>query len=185
MPSTALVAVSAPRNRVQQVLLSLRRRLSASRAAASSIEPVISFVRSPPQADKSRDRPRASNGSGNFEVRSFAIGQNLNCTAAATSLAASAVTERTRRARGRRARFDSTADLPRSEQKRSIGTQTQVVVGNGMVGQRFVELCAEQLAEKGAEQQVEIVSFCEERLAAYNRVKLTSWPAARAKAPNF
>jgi len=50
-----------------------------------------------------------------------------------------------------------------------------VVVGNGMVGQRFVELCAEQLAEKGAEQQVEIVSFCEERLAAYNRVKLTSW----------
>jgi NADPH-dependent 2,4-dienoyl-CoA reductase/sulfur reductase-like enzyme len=53
--------------------------------------------------------------------------------------------------------------------------ETQVVVGNGMVGQRLVELCADKLAERGASDQVDIVSFCEERLAAYNRVRLTSW----------
>ena len=47
---------------------------------------------------------------------------------------------------------------------------TQVVVGNGMVGQRLVELCADKLEERGASDQVDIVSFCEERLAAYNRV---------------
>ena len=52
---------------------------------------------------------------------------------------------------------------------------TQVVVGNGMVGQRLVELCADKLEERGASDQVDIVSFCEERLAAYNRVRLTSW----------
>ena len=46
---------------------------------------------------------------------------------------------------------------------------TQVVVGNGMVGQRLVELCADKLEERGASDQVDIVSFCEERLAAYNR----------------
>ena len=44
-----------------------------------------------------------------------------------------------------------------------------------MVGQRFVELCADKLEAAGAGDDVEIVSFCEERLAAYNRVKLTSW----------
>ena len=44
-----------------------------------------------------------------------------------------------------------------------------------MVGQRLVELCADKLAERGASDQVDIVSFCEERLAAYNRVRLTSW----------
>jgi hypothetical protein len=38
-----------------------------------------------------------------------------------------------------------------------------------MVGQRLVELCADKLAERGASDQVDIVSFCEERLAAYNR----------------
>ena len=53
--------------------------------------------------------------------------------------------------------------------------RTQVVVGNGMVGQRLVELCADKLEERGASDQVDIVSFCEERLAAYNRVRLTSW----------
>ena len=52
---------------------------------------------------------------------------------------------------------------------------TQVVVGNGMVGQRLVELCADKLEERGASDQVDIVSFCEERLAAYNRVRFTSW----------
>lgn len=44
-----------------------------------------------------------------------------------------------------------------------------------MVGQRFVETCAEKLEEAGLSERVEIVSFCEERLAAYNRVRLTSW----------
>ena len=44
-----------------------------------------------------------------------------------------------------------------------------------MVGQRLVELCADKLEERGASDQVDIVSFCEERLAAYNRVRLTSW----------
>ena len=44
-----------------------------------------------------------------------------------------------------------------------------------MVGQRFVELCADKVAAAGMSEDVEIVSFCEERLAAYNRVKLTSW----------
>ena len=53
--------------------------------------------------------------------------------------------------------------------------RTQVVVGNGMVGQRLVELCADKLEERGASDDVDIVSFCEERLAAYNRVRLTSW----------
>ena len=36
---------------------------------------------------------------------------------------------------------------------------TQVVVGNGMVGQRLVELCADKLEERGASDQVDIVSF--------------------------
>ena len=44
-----------------------------------------------------------------------------------------------------------------------------------MVGQRFVELCADKLKARGASDRVEVVSFCEERLAAYNRVRLTSW----------
>ena len=60
--------------------------------------------------------------------------------------------------------------FPRANQE-----NTQVVVGNGMVGQRLVELCADKLEERGASDQVDIVSFCEERLAAYNRVRLTSW----------
>ena len=51
----------------------------------------------------------------------------------------------------------------------------QVVVGNGMVGQRLVELCADKLEERGGSDDVYIVSFCEERLAAYNRIRLTSW----------
>ena len=62
--------------------------------------------------------------------------------------------------------------FPRRRRNRK---HTQVVVGNGMVGQRLVELCADKLEERGASDQVDIVSFCEERLAAYNRVRLTSW----------
>ena len=44
-----------------------------------------------------------------------------------------------------------------------------------MVGQRFVELAADKAAELGLEGDLEIVSFCEEPVAAYDRVKLTSW----------
>jgi len=55
------------------------------------------------------------------------------------------------------------------------GAKRVVVVGNGMVGQRFVELAADKAAELGLEGDLEIVSFCEEPVAAYDRVKLTSW----------
>ncbi len=71
--------------------------------------------------------------------------------------------------------FDPHARRAPFPRRRRNGKHTQVVVGNGMVGQRLVELCADKLAERGASDQVDIVSFCEERLAAYNRVRLTSW----------
>mmetsp|Transcript_7512 Transcript_7512/g.18065 ORF Transcript_7512/g.18065 Transcript_7512/m.18065 type:complete len:1090 (-) Transcript_7512:129-3398(-) len=45
-----------------------------------------------------------------------------------------------------------------------------VVVGNGMVGQRFMENMLEHAGD-----DVEVSTFCEEPLAAYNRVKLTSY----------
>ena len=67
------------------------------------------------------------------------------------------------------------APFPRRRETGNNRNNTQVVVGNGMVGQRLVELCADKLAERGASDDVDIVSFCEERLAAYNRVRLTSW----------
>jgi nitrite reductase (NADH) large subunit len=43
-----------------------------------------------------------------------------------------------------------------------------VVVGNGMVGQRFLE----QLAGRG---EFEVTTFCEEPRPAYDRVQLTSF----------
>lgn len=46
-----------------------------------------------------------------------------------------------------------------------------VVVGNGMVGQRFME----NLLKIDTDQQCQISTFCEEPRAAYNRVKLTSY----------
>jgi nitrite reductase (NADH) large subunit len=46
-----------------------------------------------------------------------------------------------------------------------------VVVGNGMVGQRFME----KLLQLDTNQQCQIATFCEEPRAAYNRVKLTSY----------
>eukprot|EP00980_Cylindrotheca_fusiformis_P030772 scaffold25410_cov117-Cylindrotheca_fusiformis.AAC.5 len=45
-----------------------------------------------------------------------------------------------------------------------------VVVGNGMVGQRFMENLLEYAGD-----DVQISTFCEEPRAAYNRVKLTSY----------
>ena len=46
-----------------------------------------------------------------------------------------------------------------------------IVVGNGMVGQRFME----NLLQLDTEKQCQISTFCEEPRAAYNRVKLTSY----------
>ena len=46
-----------------------------------------------------------------------------------------------------------------------------VVVGNGMVGQRFME----NLLKIDTDKQCQISTFCEEPRAAYNRVKLTSY----------
>ena len=51
------------------------------------------------------------------------------------------------------------------------GKKKVVVVGNGMVGQRFME---NLLGEVGPE-DCQIATFCEEPRAAYNRVKLTSY----------
>jgi nitrite reductase (NADH) large subunit len=46
-----------------------------------------------------------------------------------------------------------------------------VVVGNGMVGQRFME----KLLQLDESKACTVASFCEEPRAAYNRVKLTSY----------
>ena len=45
-----------------------------------------------------------------------------------------------------------------------------VVIGNGMVGQRFMERLIEEAGD-----DVHVSTFCEEPRAAYNRVKLTSY----------
>jgi NAD(P)H-dependent nitrite reductase large subunit/NAD(P)H-dependent nitrite reductase small subunit len=57
----------------------------------------------------------------------------------------------------------------------STAKQTVVVIGNGMVGQRFCE----RLVEFDAEKRYRIVTFCEEPRAAYDRVGLTSFFAHR------
>ena len=53
--------------------------------------------------------------------------------------------------------------------------KTIVVIGNGMVGQRFCE----KLVEFDQAKQFRIVTFCEEPRAAYDRVGLTSFFAHR------
>jgi nitrite reductase (NADH) large subunit len=53
--------------------------------------------------------------------------------------------------------------------------QTVVVIGNGMVGQRFCE----RLVEFDQEKRFRIVTFCEEPRSAYDRVGLTSFFAHR------
>ena len=58
----------------------------------------------------------------------------------------------------------------------TINTQkTVVVIGNGMVGQRFCE----KLVDYDSAEQYRIVTFCEEPRAAYDRVGLTSFFAHR------
>jgi len=46
-----------------------------------------------------------------------------------------------------------------------------VVIGNGMVGQRFME----NMIDLDKENKSSLATFCEEKRAAYNRVKLTSY----------
>lgn len=62
----------------------------------------------------------------------------------------------------------TTQSLPRSRKK-------VVVIGNGMVGQRFCE----RLVEFDSERQYQIITFCEESRTAYDRVGLTSFFAHR------
>src|SRR5262245_30204318 len=57
----------------------------------------------------------------------------------------------------------------------STSRQTIVVIGNGMVGQRFCE----RLVEFDTQGQFQLVTFCEEPRAAYDRVGLTSFFAHR------
>jgi nitrite reductase (NADH) large subunit len=49
--------------------------------------------------------------------------------------------------------------------------QTLIVIGNGMVGQSFLA----SLAESAAKEHYEIITFCEEPRAAYDRVHLSSF----------
>jgi hypothetical protein len=57
-------------------------------------------------------------------------------------------------------------DAEANHQKKRV-----VVVGNGMVGQRFMENLIQQVGLDNCQ----ISTFCEEPRAAYNRVKLTSY----------
>src|SRR2546422_633767 len=50
-------------------------------------------------------------------------------------------------------------------------TPTIVLVGHGMVGQRFLEA----LADRGVTTRARVVVLCEEPRAAYDRVQLTSY----------
>lgn len=56
-----------------------------------------------------------------------------------------------------------------------LARKTVVVIGNGMVGQRFCE----RLVEFDKAKQFRIITFCEEPRAAYDRVGLTSFFAHR------
>ncbi|CAM9398686.1 unnamed protein product [Pylaiella littoralis] len=49
--------------------------------------------------------------------------------------------------------------------------ETVVVVGNGMVGHKFIE----SLKEKDPSNKFNVVTFCEESRAAYNRMRLTEY----------
>ena len=55
-------------------------------------------------------------------------------------------------------------------------TRKIVVIGNGMVGQRFLE----QLTSRLSSDSVDVTVFCEEPRAAYDRVQLTSFFAGKS-----
>jgi len=66
------------------------------------------------------------------------------------------------------------------------GKKKVVVIGNGMVGQRFME----NLIDLDTDKKCTISTFCEEPRAAYNRVKLTSYfetrdPSSLTMTSNF
>ena len=51
-----------------------------------------------------------------------------------------------------------------------------VVIGNGMIGQRFLEqLVSRQEGAKGESRPAEVTVFCAEQRPAYDRVQLTSF----------
>ncbi|PBC82282.1 nitrite reductase (NADH) large subunit [Streptomyces sp. KS_16] len=54
-------------------------------------------------------------------------------------------------------------------------TPTLVLIGHGMVGQRFLE----ELADRGVTERMRVVVLCEEPRPAYDRVQLTSYFAGR------
>src|SRR5215210_7822154 len=65
--------------------------------------------------------------------------------------------------------------LPMSSTSTPPKRQNVVVIGNGMVGQRFCE----RLVDLDTNRRYRIVTFCEESRAAYDRVGLTSFFAHR------
>lgn len=62
--------------------------------------------------------------------------------------------------------------VPQSSTALFADKKKVVVIGNGMVGQRFME---NLLKDTEGSDNVQISTFCEEPRAAYNRVKLTSY----------
>src|SRR5688572_25719414 len=54
--------------------------------------------------------------------------------------------------------------------------QTLIVVGNGMVGHKLIEL----MVERGTNHHYQIVTFSEEAHLAYDRVNLSSYFAGKA-----
>jgi nitrite reductase (NADH) large subunit len=59
--------------------------------------------------------------------------------------------------------------------KQKLPSQTLIVIGNGMVGHRFLE----QMVAKGATENWNVITFCEEPRVAYDRVNLSSFFAGK------
>lgn len=70
----------------------------------------------------------------------------------------------------------ATATTTAADGTGATGRPTIVLVGHGMVGQRFLEA----LADRGLTERAHIAVFCEEPRAAYDRVQLTSYFSGRA-----
>lgn len=71
----------------------------------------------------------------------------------------------------------STSPIRLSAESNDADAKKIVVIGNGMVGQRFMENLLELTkdASPAAKSKCTLATFCEEPRAAYNRVKLTSY----------
>src|SRR5689334_15814349 len=54
--------------------------------------------------------------------------------------------------------------------------KTIIVVGNGMVGHKFLDL----MIRRGATEQFRLVTFCEETRLAYDRVNLSGYFAGKS-----